>query len=90
MGIGVDVTVIESKGSFESEFDLISEDAYYVYGIRRSIQGVPFEHWLPLPISEQHWNSVRETGVVMEGLMDMAINAKRTGDNEIQVVIHFM
>lgn len=90
LGIGVDVTVAESKGFFESEFDLLSEEAYHVYGIRQSVQGVPFEHWLPLPISEEHWQSVRnESDDVFEGLMDMAMNSKQNA-TEIQVVISFM
>jgi ubiquitin-protein ligase len=89
LGVGVNATFSESRqGFFESEFDLLSEEGYHVYGIRRSVQGVEFEHWLPLPISEDHWEWVKYD--VEETLWDMSINAKLGAVPAIQVIIHFM
>ncbi len=45
-------------GFLESEFDLLSEKGFFQYEIKRSVQGVRFEHWLPLPISEDHFEKV--------------------------------
>ena len=55
IGIGVSA----ERGQLASEFDLLSEEAYVKLGIRRSIHGIPFSSWLPLPISRRHWGSVR-------------------------------
>ena len=54
LGIGIEIDFSEGKQGFiQSEFDLLSEEGYNTHGVRRSVQGVPFEHWLPLPISEE-------------------------------------
>ncbi|KAF2165309.1 hypothetical protein M409DRAFT_55727 [Zasmidium cellare ATCC 36951] len=58
LGIGVHATT--RPRAIKSEFDLISRDAYDLYDVRRSIQGLRFEYWLPLPISEKHWDRVRK------------------------------
>ncbi|KAK4503274.1 hypothetical protein PRZ48_006702 [Zasmidium cellare] len=58
LGIGVHATT--RPRAIKSEFDLISRDAYDLYEVRRSIQGLQFEYWLPLPISEKHWCRVKK------------------------------
>ena len=55
LGVGVNV----GGGAFHSEFDLLSEEGFETHGIRRSVQGVPFQYWLPLPISQGHWRKVK-------------------------------
>ncbi|KAF7194607.1 Ubiquitin-conjugating enzyme E2 1 [Pseudocercospora fuligena] len=55
LGIGIHV---EGK-SIQSEFDIISRTAFKNLQVRRSIQGLSFEHWLPLPIAQKHWMRVR-------------------------------
>ena len=59
LGVGVYASRGGRQDMLESEFDLLSQQAFENFGIRRSIQGLPFEHWLPLPISRGHWKSVR-------------------------------
>ncbi|EME84065.1 uncharacterized protein MYCFIDRAFT_152343, partial [Pseudocercospora fijiensis CIRAD86] len=55
LGIGVHI-----KGkSIQSEFDILSQTAFKNLQVRRSIQGLSFEHWLPLPIAQKHWLRVR-------------------------------
>lgn len=43
----------------ESEFDLISQTAFRNLGIRTSAYGCEFDEWLPLPLSERHWEQVK-------------------------------
>ncbi|KAK4554746.1 hypothetical protein LTR86_008248 [Recurvomyces mirabilis] len=51
LGVGVYI----ERRSIQSEFDIISEDAFAKLGVRRSVQGLYFDNWLPLPLSENHW-----------------------------------
>lgn len=60
LGIGVNVVVSGCQGTIQSEFDLISRQAVHELGIRKSIHGIPFWIWLPLPISQAHWRQVRQ------------------------------
>lgn len=54
------VDLVELKEAiFESEFDLLSQESFEKHGIYRSIQGIPFEYWLPLPLSRRHSSWVR-------------------------------
>ncbi|KAK5739669.1 hypothetical protein LTR17_005153 [Elasticomyces elasticus] len=57
LGVGVHV----HKRSVSSEFDYLSEEAFKNLRVRRSVQGLEFEHWLPLPFSEAHWKRVRSS-----------------------------
>ncbi|KAK3675994.1 hypothetical protein LTR78_004186 [Recurvomyces mirabilis] len=50
LGVGVYI----ERRSIQSEFDIISEDAFTKLGVRRSVQGLYFDNWLPLPLSENH------------------------------------
>ncbi|KAI7779300.1 hypothetical protein LA080_000971 [Diaporthe eres] len=43
----------------ESEFDLISQTAFRDLGIRTSAYGYGVDEWLPLPLSERHWEQVK-------------------------------
>lgn len=58
LGVGVSIPDKGTSRLFESEFDLLSYEAFHTHGIRRSVQGVPFTHWLPLPISPGHWTKI--------------------------------
>ena len=51
LGVGVHIHVKE----IQSEFDLVSLEAFYNLDVKRSVQGLGFEYWLPLPISQTHW-----------------------------------
>ncbi|KAL8694918.1 MAG: hypothetical protein Q9218_000489 [Villophora microphyllina] len=57
LGIGVHVERRGRQSSLASEFDFLSKEAFFYWGVRRSIQGLRFEHWLPLPLSRRHWRS---------------------------------
>lgn len=58
--LGVGVRCGRKQTGFASEFDLLSQPAFKNLKVRKSVQGLPFEHWLPLPISRRHWNLVRK------------------------------
>lgn len=58
--IGIGVHVSDKGGFLSSEFDYISDIAFNALGVRRSIQGLPFQHWLPLAINARHWDRVKD------------------------------
>ena len=62
--------------------------AYQDHGIRTSVQGLPFEHWLPLPISRRHWRLVRED--VSYSLRRLADDANLINKSDISVIYNFM
>ena len=88
LGVGVHIRRRGLEGTFESEFDLLSQQAYQDHGIRTSVQGLPFEHWLPLPISRRHWRLVRED--VSRSLRRLADDANLINKSDISVIYHFM
>ncbi|KAI0203348.1 hypothetical protein F4808DRAFT_418367 [Astrocystis sublimbata] len=55
LGVGVKI----DKGQITSEFDLLSKDAYQYLEVRRAVQSIRFDHWVPLPISRRHWHRVK-------------------------------
>lgn len=58
LGIGVSD---DGAGPFEleSEFDLVSLAAFRDLRVRTSAYGFEFNEWLPLPLSEKHWDQVK-------------------------------
>ena len=88
LGVGVHIRRRGLEGTFASEFDLLSQQAYQDHGIRSSVQGLPFEHWLPLPISRRHWRLVRED--VSRSLRSLAYGANLIDKSDISVIYHFM
>ena len=90
LGVGVHVSRQRKPGTFESEFDLLSQAAFGQFQVRQSIQGLRFEHWLPLPLSHRHWRSVSAT--VRSSLANLAkaadINDSRNCN--IEVIYSFM
>ncbi|KAJ9652146.1 hypothetical protein H2198_008568 [Neophaeococcomyces mojaviensis] len=59
LGVGVHISRTGRLGSFESDFDLLSLQAFEKFGVCTSVQGLPFEHWLPLSISRGHYKSMK-------------------------------
>lgn len=53
LGIGVSISG-GRKPVFRSEFDLLSNEAFNLFDVRKSIQGVWFDKWLPIPLSRRH------------------------------------
>ncbi|KAF4637880.1 hypothetical protein G7Y89_g223 [Cudoniella acicularis] len=88
LGVGITLTSGARKGFFESEFDLLSKDAFETYGVSRSVLGVEFEHWLPLPISRGHWRNVSRDA--FESLTGLATAAALGSVAPINVIYHFM
>ncbi|KAI1343556.1 hypothetical protein F5Y15DRAFT_236496 [Xylariaceae sp. FL0016] len=56
LGIGVS----SHRGQLASEFDLLSQEGFQKMSIRESIHHIPFNYWLPLPISRLHWRTVND------------------------------
>ncbi|KAL5402826.1 hypothetical protein PMIN06_010718 [Paraphaeosphaeria minitans] len=87
LGIGVSITG-GRKPVFRSEFDLLSNEAYNLFDVRASIQGVSFDKWLPIPLSRRHWKTVQQNaGHALEGLR---VAAKLQETNKVAVLYHFM
>lgn len=65
LGVGVSTLLRGTyKRGLESEFDLLSREAFSTLKVRRSVQSIEFDHWLPLPLSRRHWLRVRNDVVV--------------------------
>lgn len=88
LGVGVNIQRRGREGTFESEFDLLSQQAFRDYDIRKSVQGLPFEYWLPLPISRRHWRLV--VADVSDCLRKLAFAAQLKDVSGVNVVYHFM
>ena len=88
LGVGISVTQRSKIGRLESEFDLLSQAGFYTHSIRRSVQGIPFEHWLPLPISHKHWRDVKT--ITIAKLTSLALAANFGNIGPAQVVYKFM
>ncbi|KAI1455472.1 hypothetical protein F4805DRAFT_435670 [Annulohypoxylon moriforme] len=85
LGVGVSIY----RGQIASEFDLLSQDAYKHWKIRRAVNNISFDHWLPLPISHQHWRRVK--GDVKGVLSTIQSKIKNVGPfGEAQVLFTFM
>lgn len=88
LGIGVHVKLAGRLGTFESEFDLISEDAYRDHSVRKSVHNISFEHWLPLPLSRKHYRKVKDS--VEPQLKVLSYAAKFSKFSTIDTVYAFM
>lgn len=87
LGIGVSIAG-GRRPVFRSEFDLLSNEAYNLFDVRESIQGVQFDKWLPLPLSRRHWKTVQQNaGYALEGLR---VAAKMQEPDKVTVLYYFM
>jgi len=90
LGVGVHIDRKGKQGTLQSEFDLLSQQAFEQYHVRRSIQGLGFEHWLPLPLSRRHWRSVSaDVNASLTQLAKAADIPDKSGLN-IEVIYNFM
>jgi ubiquitin-protein ligase len=87
LGVGVSFDGQGKKEAISSEFDLLSKDAFSIHKIRRSVQGIAFEVWLPLPISQRHWRNVRRDA---EDSLQTILARARLNSSSEEVVYHFM
>ncbi|KAI5861016.1 hypothetical protein GGS23DRAFT_613162 [Durotheca rogersii] len=84
LGVGVSVR----RGHVASEFDLLSQEAFRHWRIRRSVNHIAFDHWLPLPISQQHWRRVRGDAAATLGAVRRGLRGGPSTD--AQVLFAFM
>ena len=88
LGVGVNVVKRGRVGTLESEFDILSLQAYKEFHIRRSVQGLPFQYWLPLPISPRHYESVKDE--VNASATRIGTAANLDPPTPVNVIYHFM
>jgi len=90
LGVGVHINRKRKQGTLQSEFDLLSQQAFEQFHVRRSIQGLGFEHWLPLPLSRRHWRSVSaDVSASLTQLAKAADIPDKSGLN-VEVIYNFM
>ncbi|OAQ73077.2 ubiquitin-conjugating enzyme family protein [Pochonia chlamydosporia 170] len=86
--LGIGVSVVRG-GTLQSEFDLISGRAFHQLKIRESVHGIPFQNWLPLPISYPHWRQVHPH--IMRSLTQLAERMNLPNNiPKVKVVFAFM
>ncbi|KAF2845216.1 hypothetical protein T440DRAFT_493570 [Plenodomus tracheiphilus IPT5] len=89
LGIGIAVQG-GRKPVFRSEFDLLSQEAFFQHNVHKSIQGVHFDKWLPLPLSRRHWNRVKGTAMACLESMERCAGVPRTPAGHAEILYHFM
>ncbi|KAJ4376781.1 protein polyubiquitination [Didymella sp. IMI 355093] len=89
LGIGISV-IGGNKPVLRSEFDLLSQEAFFQLDVRRSVQGVAFDKWLVLPLGRRHWKHSKGTAVAcLQAIHSRAgMRSKEPGD--IDVLYHLM
>lgn len=88
LGVGVSVSTNGKFGTISSEFDMLSQVGFQTHNIRRSVQGVSFEYWLPLPIAYNHWNTVKKEASARLQILARAARLEKVPD--FKVIYHFM
>ncbi|KAF9695633.1 hypothetical protein EKO04_006690 [Ascochyta lentis] len=89
LGCGISVTG-GNKPVLRSEFDLLSQEAFFQHDVRRSIQGVKFDKWLPLPLSRRHWNGVRTNATACLRSIHSHAGLRSSEPEDIDVMYHLM
>ncbi|KAH9905140.1 hypothetical protein F4778DRAFT_728860 [Xylariomycetidae sp. FL2044] len=84
LGVGVSI----ERGQISSEFDLLAQQAFRDMRVRHSVHRVPFQYWLPLPISHRHWRLVKDDAYA--SLKNMSGEIKSPMSSEAQVLFTFM
>lgn len=88
LGVGVYIARSGKEGTLSSEFDLLPHQGFYEHGVRRSIQGLPFDYWLPLPISRRHFKSVQSDA--LHSLKTLASVGRFADVSHFSVLVHFL
>ena len=89
LGIGVSINP-GRRPVFHSEFDLLSQEAFFQHNVRKSVQGVRFDKWLLLPLSRHHWNHARGTASACLSAMHKYARMSDGGPDHVDVLYHFM
>lgn len=95
LGIGVNVRGRGKQRILESEFDLLSLNAFSIHNVRRSVQGLEFTYWLPIPLTEKHWNKVEgdveHRLTLIQAAAELPPETLRCGTHvPVNVIYHFM
>ncbi|KAJ9604745.1 hypothetical protein H2200_010859 [Cladophialophora chaetospira] len=88
LGIGISVHLKGRKGILASEFELLSLEAFKDLRIRHSVHGIPFTHWMPLPLSARHYAIVKPE--VMSRLDTINVAARLEARSRADIIYHFM
>ena len=88
LGVGISMDIRSRQGSLSSEFDLLSLQAFGEFSIRRSVHGLPFNYWLPLPLSRKHYNSIKSE--VIPRLETIRLTANIAGGRPVDAIFAFM
>jgi ubiquitin-protein ligase len=86
LGVGVSA----GAKTMSSEFDLLSQQAYHELNVRVSVHHVPFEYWLPLPISRLHWDRARDGAYATLEVLKQKECFKYDNPTKVQVLYQFM
>lgn len=78
LGIGVDCRGTKI-GTFRSEFDLVSRNAFFNLNVRASVYGQRFQYWLPLPLSHGHWRGVKDEATTQLHHMGLKMSQGKPG-----------
>lgn len=88
LGVGVNVGHQGKEKKLSSEFDLLSHQAFHQHSIRRSIHGLQFDYWLPLPISRRHFGTVKAE--TLHSLGTLASTGNFADASHFSVLSHFL
>ncbi|KAK5945825.1 hypothetical protein PMZ80_003033 [Knufia obscura] len=88
LGVGVHISSEGRIGRLESEFDLLSLQAFEQFHIRTSVQSLRFEEWLPLPISRRHYTSIKD--LIEPRLLLLSQKARFATCSPVEVLYAFM
>ncbi|KAF3043910.1 hypothetical protein E8E11_000407 [Didymella keratinophila] len=89
LGIGISVTA-GKKPVLRSEFDLLSQEAFFQHDVRRSVQGVAFDKWLPLPLSRRHWKGTKTTAIACLRAIHSHAGMRSNEPGDIDVLYYLM
>ncbi|KAF2621418.1 hypothetical protein BU25DRAFT_416089 [Macroventuria anomochaeta] len=89
LGIGISITG-GNKPVLRSEFDLLSQEAFFQHDVRRSVQGVEFDKWLPLPLSRRHWKGVKTNAVACLQSIHNHAGIRSSEPDDIDVLYYLM
>ena len=89
LGVGVSITG-GNKPILRSEFDLLCQEAFFQHNVRRSVQGVTFHKWLPLPLSRRHWHGVKTNATACLRSIHSFAGLRNNEPGDIDVLYYLM
>ena len=89
LGVGVSIAG-GNKPILRSEFDLLCQEAFFQHNVRRSVQGVTFDKWLPLPLSRRHWHGVKNNATACLRSIHSFAGPSNNEPEDIDVLYYLM